>query len=639
MADSSKDINQKVTDHLAIFRVGEVIAVNGRGIIVKVDSNKNLPHILFQGQLIKGVAVGSYVKIKKGFSTFVGKVESEELKENRNFNPDYHKSEEEFIRCIYLKLIGFFDAGKYKMGVREMPLIGNVCYLLTPEEFTSIHSFCSMSDETITLGHLLVDDQVPVKIGANKLFTSHLGIFGNTGSGKSYTLASVLKGIFDVGAGHKNFVENSKFVVFDFNGEYSSNNTISPLKEVYRLSTRTESEKKIPLAEEDLLNPEIFFILASATEKTQQPFIRRTIDFYKKIHRIDGNINAYLRGILKNQLLQILTIGDGQKAQVLLSYLNSILKNTCEANELSTDLKSELIWHSNKNIFYVLRGGNKDYIDGKEDQMVINTLQIHKAIKLYGESDSFVGRIIEYMYMSLIDDVLSNRAMNEHIAPAINKLRAIAEDLDKIFDIEEDTINYLYGEGNLIIIDLNDTNTKIKKLVPLLISMKLYKEHKNLKPDKGGKLTHSLHLIIDEAHNILSYESNRESETWKDFRLEVFEEIIKEGRKFGVFLTIASQRPSDISATIISQLHNYLIHRLVNNRDLEMVEKAISYLDKVSIENLPILPVGSCVLSGTAIDLPVILQVKPLPEAYQPHSENINLIESWGDELDDDDLL
>lgn len=66
MADSSKDINQKVTDHLAIFRVGEVIAVNGRGIIVKVDSNKNLPHILFQGQLIKGVAVVRMSKLRKG---------------------------------------------------------------------------------------------------------------------------------------------------------------------------------------------------------------------------------------------------------------------------------------------------------------------------------------------------------------------------------------------------------------------------------------------------------------------------------------------------------------------------------------------------------------------------------------------
>ena len=63
----------------------------------------------------------------------------------------------------------------------------------------------------------------------------------------------------------------------------------------------------------------------------------------------------------------------------------------------------------------------------------------------------------------------------------------------------------------------------------------------------------SLNIIIDEAHNILSYASQRESETWKDYRLETFEEIIKEGRKFGVFLTIASQRPSDISSTIISQ--------------------------------------------------------------------------------------
>jgi DNA helicase HerA-like ATPase len=75
-----------------------------------------------------------------------------------------------------------------------------------------------------------------------------------------------------------------------------------------------------------------------------------------------------------------------------------------------------------------------------------------------------------------------------------------------------------------------------------------------------------LNIIIDEAHNILSYNSERESETWKDYRLETFEEIIKEGRKFGVFLTIASQRPSDISGTIISQLHNYFLHRLINNK-------------------------------------------------------------------------
>ena len=138
-----------------------------------------------------------------------------------------------------------------------------------------------------------------------------------------------------------------------------------------------------------------------------------------------------------------------------------------------------------------------------------------------------------------------------------------------------------------------------------------------------------MNIIVDEAHNILSYESQRESESWKDFRLETFEEIIKEGRKFGVFMTIASQRPSDISSTIISQLHNYLIHRLINNRDLEMVEKAISYLDKVSVESLPVLPVGACVLSGLIADLPVIVQVDKLLAANSPKSDTIDLLENW----------
>lgn len=81
-----------------------------------------------------------------------------------------------------------------------------------------------------------------------------------------------------------------------------------------------------------------------------------------------------------------------------------------------------------------------------------------------------------------------------------------------------------------------------------------------------------MNIIVDEAHNILSRDSDRESERWKDYRLETFEEIIKEGRKFGVFLTIASQRPSDISSTIISQLHNYFLHRLINNNDIFAVK-------------------------------------------------------------------
>nr|UVT38032.1 hypothetical protein cemce18_00028 [uncultured bacterium] len=100
----------------------------------------------------------------------------------------------------------------------------------------------------------------------------------------------------------------------------------------------------------------------------------------------------------------------------------------------------------------------------------------------------------------------------------------------------------------------------MKKIIPLLLAKHYYEKHK-IKIESPPNKT--LHLIIDEAHNVLSLQSVREQESWKDYQLELFEEIIKEGRKFGVFLTISSQRPADISPTIMSQLHNFFIHRLV----------------------------------------------------------------------------
>src|SRR6185369_9389610 len=122
------------------------------------------------------------------------------------------------------------------------------------------------------------------------------------------------------------------------------------------------------------------------------------------------------------------------------------------------------------------------------------------------------------------------------------------------------------------------------------------------------------------------FASERESESWKDYRLETFEEIIKEGRKFGVFMTIASQRPFDISSTIISQLHNFFLHRLINNNDIIAVERTISYLDKVSFESLPILPTGTCIIAGQCIQVTVMVDIAVMKKKYEPDNKTINLV-------------
>lgn len=185
------------------------------------------------------------------------------------------------------------------------------------------------------------------------------------------------------------------------------------------------------------------------------------------------------------------------------------------------------------------------------------------------------------------------------------------DDIEKIFDL---TGAHDFWTSNFVVANLEEVNLEMRKTIPLLLSKRLYAEQR--RTGAGRTLT----IIIDEAHNILSTESFREAESWKDYRLETFEEIIKEGRKFGVFVTIASQRPNDISPTITSQAHNYFIHRLINERDLQTIASAVSYIDKVTQESIPTLATGTCVFSGVITPMPLKLNVKALAEINRPHS-------------------
>ena len=611
----------------SIFRIGEVSSVDGREVSVRVDQEKNRSHIIYRGELLSNVSVGGYVKLIKGFNSLIGKIEKEYVKEDKtdSHSPGYTQAEERFVRFLSVKMLGYFSGDKYRKGIKELPLIGNECILLDAEEYQKIHSFAQEGECTIHLGALMTDELISIDVSVDRLFASHTGIFGNTGSGKSHTLATLYKNLFQKFGDQKAFQENARFILFDFNGEYANATSVTPLKKVYNLSTKSDQADKIQLSSEDILTPELFFIHASATEKTQQPFIKRMLRLYQRVYS-KADPTAYIQAILKDLLERVVVMKDSQNGELILDYMKAILIDE-EAEGLDF---SDIKWHTRDKFFYFqVAGGERGYFEGNKLDFVKKT-SFYKAIEKYKENGNFIDRAIKFLYIQLIKDLIENRAQNEHVAPAINKLKSLSKEFSKVFSIptDKETPN-LWEEGKpLAVINMSKVSVSMKKLIPLLLSYKYYQEHKNKKSDV---VTSSLNIIIDEAHNILSYDSTRESQDWKDFRLETFEEIIKEGRKFGVFLTIASQRPSDISATIISQLHNYLIHRLINNRDLEMVEKAIAYLDKISIESLPILPAGACVLSGIMADLPLILQVDRLSEEEQPESQTIALTESWLD--------
>ena len=138
----------------AIFSVGKVVSVKGRTIEVKVDKTKNVSHLVFKGDLLRNVAVGSYIKIVKGFTRIIGKVEGEEVTEDKLYaaKKEYVSEKEKIDRVLTVSLLGFFKGDQFERGIKELPLIDNECYLLQNAEFEQVHNFIRKGDEPLTIG-------------------------------------------------------------------------------------------------------------------------------------------------------------------------------------------------------------------------------------------------------------------------------------------------------------------------------------------------------------------------------------------------------------------------------------------------------------------------------------------------------
>ncbi|UXT58711.1 ATP-binding protein [Agrobacterium fabrum] len=591
----------------AVLRVGEVSGVTGRRILVTVDKDKNLSELFYDGDLLRSIAVGSYIDIRKGFVSLIGKVEGE------NANPDTSRFDDgepvvRGRRVLSVALVGFIDRrGRFYGGTKELPLVGNEAFLLTRERVLQVHNL--IAEDGIAL-HIATSEYegYDIALPVDGLMNSHIAIFGNTGSGKSNTLATLYQHfVTELRAiNQQRFDDNCRIILLDFNGEYAHTDCIANDKTVYNLSTRVNGGDKVPLGNTGLLDLEMLSIISDATEKTQKPFLRRVLSRYDAVMGGNDPIE-HLRNIVRQQITQILGMSDKVRADLLFDYLRQVLPEQ-DQNGVTVELASDLEWH---NMTAQYKCG-QEYLRNNLPA-IQNTLVYGHVANLEFEDD-IIADFVTFSYVQLIYDVLANRAQNEHIAPVINKLRSKQNDIRKVFNpaIQGDVF-----ASNVVVVNLNDVNLEMKKTIPLLLCRRIYQEHKT---SFQGK---TLNIVVDEAHNILSTESSRETESWKDYRLETFEEIIKEGRKFGVFVTIASQRPNDISPTITSQAHNYFIHRLINQKDLQSIASAVSYIDKLTEESIPTLPTGTCIFSGMAGQMPLKLNIKCLEHSLQPKSTTL----------------
>ena len=524
------------------LRVGQVVEIKGKKVICRIFESKNGPFIFIDGEIIKNVSIGSYVIIPVGFNLIVGKIEGEYAVEKERRSSLYNEIEL-ISRKIEISILGTYENNIFTLGISNMPLINSDVYVATKQFLDKIFIFNTNEkgeeELSICIGKDIYND-LPITVSIEKLFANHIGIFGNTGSGKSNTLAYLYTQLFDT----LKFNKKHEFIFLDYSNEYA--NCFEQDKTLVNLGG--DCLEKLYLPRDAVFNVEFWQALSSAAEKTHKPFVKDTISEFNRKNNI------------KNKLQQLIVA-------------NSELDKKC-ANKIND---------------YI------EYIDEKENDFYrFYGCAIYIAIKKYGSSKT---QYLDQSFWALL-----------------NRIEQQCMNLNKYIKFNQEDYS------NIIVVNMNLLPLDDKLILSYLISNRFYKMFSERRSENN-----TINLIIDEAHKVLSLPRDGDNNTIKEYMLMRFEEYIKEGRKFGFYLTIASQRPSDISSMFLSQMHNYFVHRLVNQNDIDNLSNSISFLDETSFKMISSLKVGSCIYSGIAAKFPTIVQIPKLKDELSPVSNNVSI--------------
>ena len=566
--------------------IGKIVEVRGIKILAKMDQ-KLPPHIIENGNIIPAPQINSYVKTRVGLDIIICQIVGEYLKFDNN-------ESKEIAYLVELEVKGRITNGKFLGGLRLLPIVEAKIETLEKEDFEIIFY---RPKESIKIGKNLFDNSNDIALDINQLIPSHIGIFGNTGSGKSNTMSKILKEYIEK-IENLPQKDNSKILIFDLNNEYGGNAICNEEKKnIFNLNTRKDNASKIPFDFKEL-SAEDWGIILNATEKTQMPIIRKAYENSKKELDLDNH-----RGL--NLIKRIIYNRKNTMFYSIRNYAEQYFENI---DRIKFNGKTGEFYYDNNN--YNLKS-LEDI-----DKLGIRIKPIENSL------DRF-----EFELLLEIVQRNENGINFEYISPLMFRMANKKLQLLKIFESStEELKNGIFENKNICVIQLGNVNKEMKEVIPSLISNILYD---NKTESKGNNEVKSiLNIVIDEAHNLLS--SSKEETEMHGNSLKTFEKIIKEGRKFGVYLMIASQRPSDISTTITSQLQNYFIHKLVNPNDIEKIRKTVAYMNEASLNMLTVLGAGECIISGNALYIPQYAYIDELENEFKPNSANVKLVGERG---------
>ncbi|MGC9934865.1 anti-phage-associated helicase HerA [Priestia aryabhattai] len=464
----------------------------------------------------------------------------------------------------------------------------------TEEDIKKIYSGSSKKSENFTFASLSANNNIKVPVNGNKFFNKHIAIVGSTGSGKSHTLSTILqKAVLEKSSGFE--MNNSHILLFDIHSEYKA---AFPNANYIGIDSLT-----LPywlLNSEEL---EELFLDTEANDHNQRNIFKEAIVNNRKL-KLGGSKEERERVHFDSPLF---------------FDLNEVLRYVQYRNNEKKNKKNEILWK-----------------DANGDLFIYNEESLHR---LYNEK--------------LEPEGTSTAGMNGKLINFLNRLENKIN--DKRFDFLlgekskeitfEDTLKNLLGfntenKSNITVIDLSGVPFEVLSITVSLISRIIfeygyYYKRLRCKTNPNEKINNDapILLVYEEAHK---YVPNSELSKYRSSKKSI-ERIAKEGRKYGVTLLLASQRPSELSETIFSQCNNFIAMRLTNPNDQSYVKKLLPDTLGNLIEKMPSLKAGEALLIGESVDLPSIVQIDKCDSP--PSSNDIPYWDLWKEEWKDIDVL
>ena len=609
--------------------IGRITSVGINGVLVDVNSDlgnyiNTIDGILFIGE------VGSYVSIYEIGRTIIAEIIGvDEKVQLANVNELARPNSK---RQIYLNLIGEIVGDKFCFGVSKMPLIFSTVYMISQKELITMLEVGEeerrVSEETdstrkilLTIGKSVVFPDYEVKVNIDKFFGFHFAVFGNTGSGKSNTIAKILQNIFE----KQNYsAKGAKFVIIDSNGEY--NKAFSKLNELNAnikhslLSTDEVCEKKfeIPVW---ALSADDWATLLHASEKTQIPVLKRAIDIARIFYNCEVDDVNIKNHILASTLLGIIQSSDTSPSK------SDKLKAIVTKFE-TNDISMSSIIKDDKTLGDLIGINYGSMID---EEGVISFLMtflnareisdnILKAMVPYSLSD-FIKAV---EFATLYEGSISSQRIQEYTSTLMTRLQSLQDGVQgrifskTEFNTVEEYIKSLLGENQIVDLDISSLDDSSAEVVTKVLAKLIldYLKGREIKAETP------INFIIEEAHRFIKNDTN-----YGVIGYNIFERIAKEGRKFGMLLGISSQRPSELSKTVVSQCSNFIIHRVQNPDDLQYLSKMVPYVNNNMIDRLTYIQTGNALVFGSAINLPTLTQFEQANPATD--SGNAKISEKW----------